>query len=115
MPDERWPLLPLVPLVPKRLVRSLLGVAADARASVVSSNIGAVNPAANRPDGTDADYFVDEVALSGRDQGDDAPRSADCWPCSREERTDGSSSRSLHISRAAAIRMTNCDRTFRAR
>ena len=26
--------------------------------SVVSSNLGAVNPAACRPDGTDADYFV---------------------------------------------------------
>ena len=26
VPDERWPLLPLVPLVPKRLARNLLGV-----------------------------------------------------------------------------------------
>ena len=64
VPDERWPLLPLVPLVPKRLVRSLLGVGARG-ASVISSNMGAVNPAANRADGTDADYFAVKTLYPG--------------------------------------------------
>jgi hypothetical protein len=58
VPDERWALLPLVPLLPQRLVRRLVGVATGGTTNVVSSNLGAVNPDANRPDGTDADYFA---------------------------------------------------------
>jgi hypothetical protein len=58
VPDERWALLPLVPLLPQRLVRQLVGVATGGTTNVVSSNLGEVNPAANRPDGTDADYFA---------------------------------------------------------
>ena len=58
VPDERWALLPLVPLLPKRLFRRMVSVAAGGATSVVSSNLGAVNPATNRPDGTDADYFA---------------------------------------------------------
>ena len=58
VPDERWALLPLVPLLPQRLVRRMVGVAAGGATSVVSSNLGVVNPAANRPDGTDADHFA---------------------------------------------------------
>jgi hypothetical protein len=58
VPDERWALLPLVPLLPKRLVRRMVSVAAGSATSVISSNLGAVNPATNRPDGTDADYFA---------------------------------------------------------
>jgi hypothetical protein len=58
VPDERWALLPLIPLLPKRLFRRMVSVAAGGATSVVSSNLGSVNPAANRPDGTDADYFA---------------------------------------------------------
>jgi hypothetical protein len=58
VPDERWALLPLVPLLPKRLVRQLLYMAAGDGTSVGSSNIGVVSPAAYRPDGTDADHFA---------------------------------------------------------
>src|SRR5262245_61577441 len=58
VPDERWALLPLVPLLPQRLVRRMVGVATGGRTNVVSSNLGAVNPDANKPDGTDADYFA---------------------------------------------------------
>ncbi|MGA9678010.1 MAG: wax ester/triacylglycerol synthase domain-containing protein [Mycobacterium sp.] len=58
VPDERWPLLPLVPLLPQRLARRLVGLATGGTTNVVSSNLGAVTPAANRPDGTDADYFA---------------------------------------------------------
>jgi Wax ester synthase-like Acyl-CoA acyltransferase domain len=58
VPDERWPLLPLVPLLPQRLARRLVGLATGGTTNVVSSNLGAVNPAANRPDGRDADYFA---------------------------------------------------------
>jgi hypothetical protein len=57
-PDERWTLLPLVPLVPERLGRRFVGAAINSAASVGSSNIGAVNPAVNRPDGTHADRFA---------------------------------------------------------
>jgi hypothetical protein len=58
VPDERWALLPLVPLIPKRVFRRLISVATGGGIAVVSSNLGAVDPAANRPDGTDADYFA---------------------------------------------------------
>jgi wax ester synthase-like acyl-CoA acyltransferase family protein len=58
VPDERWALLPLVPLLPQRLIRQLVGVATGGTTNVVSSNLGAVDAAAVRPDGTDADYFA---------------------------------------------------------
>jgi hypothetical protein len=57
-PDERWTLLPLVPLVPQRLGRRWVGLATNSATSVGSSNVGAVNPVVNRPDSTDADHFV---------------------------------------------------------
>jgi diacylglycerol O-acyltransferase len=57
-PDERWALLPLIPLVPKRLFKRMLGMATGSATTVVSSNLGAINPEANRPDGTDADRFA---------------------------------------------------------
>jgi hypothetical protein len=44
--------------LPQWLVRRCVGVSANGAASVVSSNLGVVNPAAYRPDGTDADHFV---------------------------------------------------------
>ncbi len=65
MPDERWPLLPIVPLLSKRLARRLVGVATGGATSVVSSNIGAAPAAANRPDGTDADYVAVKSLYSG--------------------------------------------------
>jgi hypothetical protein len=65
LPDERWPLLPLVPLLSKRLARRLVGVATGGATSVVSSNIGAAPAAANRPDGTDADYIAVNSLYSG--------------------------------------------------
>ncbi|WAC92590.1 hypothetical protein [Mycobacterium sp. Aquia_213] len=58
LPDERWALLPLVPLIPKPVFRRLLSVVTGTATTVVSSNLGAINPAANRPDGSDADYFA---------------------------------------------------------
>lgn len=57
-PDARWTLLPLMPLVPERLGKRWVGAATNSAATVGSSNIGAVDPAANRPDGTDADHFA---------------------------------------------------------
>jgi len=63
IPDERRTLLPLVPLLPERLIKQMVGVATGGATNVVvASNIGAAPPAANRPDGTDADY----VALLSR-------------------------------------------------
>jgi Wax ester synthase-like Acyl-CoA acyltransferase domain len=58
VPDQRWALLPLVPLLPQRLVRQLVGVATGGTTNVVSSNLGAVDAAVIRPDGTDSDYFA---------------------------------------------------------
>ena len=57
VPDERLALLPLVPLLPKWLFRRGVSVAVGSATSG-SSNLGAVSPATNRPDGTDADYFA---------------------------------------------------------
>ena len=65
VPDERWTLLPLVPLVPERLGKRWVGAATNSAASVGASNLGVVNPAVNRPDGTDADYFVMKSLSSG--------------------------------------------------
>ena len=64
-PDERWTLLPLVPLVPERLGKRWVGAATNSAASVGASNVGVVNPAVNRPDGTDADHFVMKSLSSG--------------------------------------------------
>jgi hypothetical protein len=58
VPDERWALLPLVPLLPQRLARRLVGVAAGGTTNAVSSNLGAPPLAVNRPDGTNADHFA---------------------------------------------------------
>ena len=41
-PDERWVLLPLVPLIPQRLLKRMAGVAAGSATGVVASNIGEV-------------------------------------------------------------------------
>jgi hypothetical protein len=57
VPDERFALLPIVPLLPKWLVRRMISLAVG-NAATGSSNLGAVSPAANRPDGTDADWFA---------------------------------------------------------
>src|SRR5258705_785282 len=57
-PDERWALLPLTPLLPQWLIRGIAGVALGGATTSGSSNLGALDPAANRPDGTDADYFA---------------------------------------------------------
>ena len=59
VPDERRTLLPLVPLLPQRMIKRMVGVATGGATNiVVASNIGAAPPAANRPDGTDADYIA---------------------------------------------------------
>ena len=44
--------------MPERLGRRWVGAATNSAISVGSSNVGAVNPAVNRPDGTDADQFA---------------------------------------------------------
>ncbi len=64
-PDERWTLLALVPLVPQRLGRRWVGVATNSATSVGASNVGAVNLAVNRPDGTDAAHFAMRSLTAG--------------------------------------------------
>ncbi|HTX97525.1 MAG TPA: hypothetical protein VME67_23450 [Mycobacterium sp.] len=58
VPDERFAVLPLAPLVPQWLVRRMAGVALGDATTTRASNLGGVNPAAGRPDGSDADYFA---------------------------------------------------------
>jgi hypothetical protein len=65
VPDERMALLPLAPLMPRWLVRRMAGVALGGAATSGSSNLGAVSPAANRPDGTDADHFAVRLLVPG--------------------------------------------------
>jgi diacylglycerol O-acyltransferase / wax synthase len=57
VPDERMALLPLVPLLPKRLVRRWVNVYTPSTTSVASSQLGSAPSIVNRPDGTDADYI----------------------------------------------------------
>ncbi|MBO0883155.1 MAG: hypothetical protein J2P17_23040 [Mycobacterium sp.] len=61
MRDEEQAVLSIVPLLPKRLVR----LGGGSATTVVSSNLGVINPAACRPDGTDADYFAVKVLYPG--------------------------------------------------
>jgi hypothetical protein len=65
LPDERFALLPLAPLLPQWLIRRMAGVALGGATTSGSSNLGVVNPAANRPDGTDADHFAMRILLPG--------------------------------------------------
>lgn len=58
--DDRHDLLaalPLTPLVPKRAARRVEGLVLKSRV-IGSSHVGDLDPAANRPDGTDADSFA---------------------------------------------------------
>ncbi len=57
-PNERWELLPIVPLLPRWLVRRCVGVSAGGAATVTSSHLGAITAAACRPDGTEAGRFA---------------------------------------------------------
>jgi hypothetical protein len=64
-PDEAFELLALTPYTPKRAVRHLAdGVFGFGEPLVSCSNVGDVDPAIGRPDGTDAEY----VFLRGVDQ-----------------------------------------------
>jgi hypothetical protein len=65
VPDGRLALLPLAPLLPQWLIRRMASVALGGATTSGSSNLGAVNPAANRPDGTDADYFAMKSLVPG--------------------------------------------------
>ncbi len=53
--------LPLTPLVPRALARRLEGVVGGT-AVIGCSNLGSLDPAVNRPDGTDADDFAIRMA-----------------------------------------------------
>jgi hypothetical protein len=65
VPDERWGLLPLAPLLPQWLIMRVASAALGGSTTSGSSNLGTVNPAANRPDGTDADYFAVRTLYPG--------------------------------------------------
>ena len=59
--NELLAALPLTPLVPKRAARRVEGLVLKSRV-LGSSHVGDLDPAANRPDGTDADSFSARMA-----------------------------------------------------
>ena len=63
--DERFAMLPLSPLLPRWLVRRMAGVALGGATTSGSSNLGDLDPATNRPDGTDADSFTMRTLYPG--------------------------------------------------
>jgi len=65
VPDKQFTLLHIVPLVPERLVERMVGLASGSDIRVDSSNVGLVNPAACRPDGTEADQFAIRIHALG--------------------------------------------------
>jgi hypothetical protein len=59
VPDERQALLPLVPLLPRRLATRMVGMATGGTTNVaVPSNLGTAPAAIKQPDGTEADYIA---------------------------------------------------------
>ncbi|MCV7361092.1 hypothetical protein H7K19_05955 [Mycolicibacterium neworleansense] len=59
VPDEELAVNAIIPLLPKRFLGATSRVGSVNQ--VGSSNLGVVNPAASRADGTDADYFAVKV------------------------------------------------------
>lgn len=56
--DERWAVIPLIPLISRRAFRRMIAAATGQARSIVSSNLGDIDPAVNRPDGSDAAHFL---------------------------------------------------------
>jgi diacylglycerol O-acyltransferase / wax synthase len=66
VPDEERAVNAVVPLLPQRLLRVASSAINVVSSNLVgSSNLGVVNPAASRPDGTDADYFAMKILHLG--------------------------------------------------
>ena len=59
--NELLAALPLTPLIPKSAARRVEGLVLKSRV-IGSSHVGDLDPAANRPDGTDADSFSARMA-----------------------------------------------------
>jgi hypothetical protein len=51
----------IFPLLPKRLIK----VRGSNATGVIASNLGVINPAASRADGTEADYFAVQMRYAG--------------------------------------------------
>lgn len=62
---DRRAALFIVPLLPQRLLARTTNADAGNARYVVSSNLGVVNPAVRRSDGTDADYFAMKILPLG--------------------------------------------------
>ena len=59
VPDETLQVLPLIQLVPERVMNRVADVfLGSADLPVSCSNLGDVDPAIGRPDGTDAEYVI---------------------------------------------------------
>jgi diacylglycerol O-acyltransferase len=56
--DEEQAVNAIVPLLTQRILRGINARTVVPSNAVGSSNLGVVNPAVSRPDGTDADYFA---------------------------------------------------------
>ena len=99
----------MLALVPKRVLRWGGG----AVITVNSSNLGVINPAAGRPDGTDADYFAISLHYPGTTT-TMMSRAGECRFLSREARRVQPSSQSLLFSRVVSSRMRFYAKAFRA-
>lgn len=65
-PNESLALLPLASVIPNWLGRRLVGLWPGSGATVIGcSNVGELDPAVNRPDGTDADYLSIRLVWDG--------------------------------------------------
>ena len=83
VPDERWALLPLVPLIPSRSSGDCSAWSPATPPPWCRPNLGALDPAANRPDGTDADYFAMKSVYPGVTTAT-MHRTNGRWRCCRE-------------------------------
>ncbi len=63
-PNELLEPLPLTPLTPRLLVRRLESMIVERGAPIGCSNLGDIDPAVNRPDGTDAAFMAPRIAES---------------------------------------------------
>jgi len=63
--DERMAMLALAPLLPRWLVRRMVPLALGGPTTSGASNAAALDPAVNRPDGTDADYIAMRNFVTG--------------------------------------------------
>ena len=108
VPDERWALLPLVPLLPQRLARRMVGVATGGATNVVSHPTRCGPPGRQPARRHRRRLLRHAVSLPGRDQGDDAPHRRGIGLALGKSAPTGLRLGPCISARAVPTRMTNC-------